>query len=56
MKKSVTALVVGLKGGLGVAAIPTTGEAATSWKVIKTKDYSDVPYYIKTTSNKYMWI
>ena len=56
MKKSVTALVVGLVlGGLGVAAIPTTGEAATSWKVVKTKDYSDVPYYIKTTSNKYMW-
>lgn len=56
MKKIVMAAATGLVlSGLGVAAVPATAHAATAWKVVKTKSYSDVAYYAKTTSNKWMW-
>ncbi|GAW99891.1 hypothetical protein [Secundilactobacillus mixtipabuli] len=56
MNKIVSALIAGLVvGSLGEAVLPTTGQAATSWKVVKTKSYSDVAYHSKTTGNQYMW-
>lgn len=56
MKRVIMALTTGLiLGGLGAAAIPTAVNAATTWKVVKTKNYSDEAYYVKTTKNEYMW-
>lgn len=56
MKKLVMTLTAGLVlGGIGEVTLPTAGKAATAWKIVKTKNYSDVAYYSKTTSNKYMW-
>ncbi|WP_252904272.1 hypothetical protein [Secundilactobacillus silagei] len=51
------ALTAGLVlGGLGVTpALPAAGKTTTSWKVVKTKKYSDVACYPKKSGNAYMW-
>lgn len=57
MKKQTMGLLIGmLVGGIGVTTAPMTGHAATGYKWIKTKQYSDLAYHLKdTTKSAYMW-